>query len=449
MRSKWKLLLTAVVVITLCMAGYYWWYKQPKTDQTAVLPSMARVVKGDLEVTVSGSGTVSPSNTAEVRSGDTGKIDKILYDVGDRVEKGAVLATFEKEDLTNEIEKQEIQLQKKELEFENLKTKYKEADEEARPAIAVEIENMKLDLALAQKELEQKRADQAKEKAIKAPISGTVTALNINEGSQLNQSGSIATIVDYTKLQAVIQVDEMDIPSIMLKQKASLTFDALADTSIEGTVSAIADEGTASGGVSVFDVTIQLSSSQGVKSGMSVQAQIDVNSKSDVLLVPIEAVTQRNGKSYVTVWADQADGAGDEAPQQDRPERQRESGAGQNQAGGADSANRSAGSDGDAAARAGRGQAGGPSAGAGKLTEVETGINNESYFEIVSGLKEGEMVILPTVRASANSSQQSSVGGMGGSGGRNGSFPSGGGGFPVGGTRIPDGATRMPGGGGG
>ena len=445
MRSKWKLLLTAVVVITLCMAGYYWWYKQPKTDQTAALPSLARVVKGDLEVTVSGSGTVSPSNTAEVRSGDTGKIDKILYDVGDRVEKGAVLATFEKEDLTNEIEKQEIQLQKKELEFENLKTKYKEADEEARPSIAVEIENMKLDLALAQKELEQKRADQAKEKAITAPISGTVTALNINEGSQLNQSGSIATIVDYTQLQAVIQVDEMDIPSIKLKQKASLTFDALADTSIEGTVSAIADEGTASGGVSVFDVTIQLSSSQGVKSGMSVQAQIDVNSKSDVLLVPIEAVTQRNGKSYVTVWADQADGAGDEAPKQDRPERQREPGAGQNQADEADSANRSARPDGEAAAWAGRGQAGVPSAGAGKLTEVETGINNESYFEIVSGLKEGEMVILPTVRASANSSQQSSFGGMGGFGGssgRNGSYPSGGG------VRVPDGATRMPGGAG-
>ncbi|MBG9794963.1 RND transporter [Paenibacillus dendritiformis] len=443
MRSKWKLLLTAVVVITLCMAGYYWLYKQPKTEQTAALPSMARVAKGDLEVTVSGSGTVSPRYTAEVRSGETGKIDKLLYDVGDRVEKGAVLATFEKEDLTNEIEKQEIQLQKKELEFENLKMKYKEADEEARPSIAVEIENMKLDLALAQKELEQKRADQAKEKTIKAPISGTLTTLNISEGSQLNQSGSIGTIVDYTQLQAVIQVDEMDIPSIKLKQKAALTFDALADTAIEGTVSAIADEGTASGGVSVFDVMIQLSSSEGVKSGMSVQAQIDVNSKSDVLLVPIEAVTQQNGKSYVTVWSDQADDAGEEAPQQARPERQREPGTGQNQAGGTDSANRGAHPDVAAAARAGRGQTGVPGAGAGKLTEVETGINNESYFEIVSGLKEGDMVVLPTVRASANSSQQSSFGGMGGfggNGGRNGSSP--------GNAGFPGGNIRMPGGGG-
>lgn len=443
MRSKWKLLLTAVVVITLCMAGYYWLYKQPKTEQTASLPSMARVAKGDLEVTVSGSGTVSPRYTAEVRSGETGKIAKILYDVGDRVEKGALLATFEKEDLTNEIEKQEIQLQKKELEFENLKTKYKEADEEARPSIAVEIENMKLDLALAQKELEQKRADQAKDKAIKAPISGTLTALNLSEGSQLNQSGSIGTIVDYTQLQAVIQVDEMDIPSIKLKQKATLTFDALADKTIEGTISAIADEGTASGGVSVFDVTIHLSSSQGVKSGMSVQAQIDVNSKSDVLLVPIEAVTQRNGMSYVTVWADQGGAEGKSAPQQALTERQDGPGAGQNQAGGTESATRGARPDGEAAAWAGRGQTGVPSAGAGKLTEVETGINNESYFEIVSGLKEGDMVVLPTVRASANSSQQSSFGGMGGfggNGGRNGSSP--------GNAGFPGGNIRMPGGGG-
>lgn len=445
MRSKWKLLLTAVVVITLCMAGYYWWYKQPKTEQAAATPSTARVVKGELEVTVSGSGTVSPRNSAEVRSGDTGKIDKILYAAGDRVEKGAVLATFEKEDLTNEIEKQEIQLQKKKLEFENLKTKYKEADETARPSIAVEIENMKLDLALAQKELEQKLADQAKEKAIKAPISGILTTLTISEGSQLNQSGSIGTIVDYTQLQAVIQVDEMDIPSIKLKQKAALTFDALADTSIEGSVSAIADEGAASGGVSVFDVTIQLSSSQGVKSGMSVQAQIDINSKSDVLLVPIEAVTQRNGKSYVTVWSDQADRAGEDAPQQARAERQRPSGAERKQAGGTDSANGAARPAGDAAARAGRGQAGVPSSGAGKVTEVETGINNETYFEIVSGLKEGDMVVLPTVRASTNSSQQSPFGGMGGfgsAGGRSGSFPSGSGGFPGGAIRMPGGSSR-------
>lgn len=446
MRSKWKLLLTAVVVITLCVAGYYWWYKQPKTEQAATLPSTARVVKGDLEVTVSGSGTVSPRHSEEVRSGETGKIDTLFYDVGDRVEKGAVLATFEKEDLTSEIEKQEIQLQKKELDFENLKTKYKEADETARSSIAVEIENMKLDLALAQKELEEKRAEQAKENNIKAPISGTLTTLNISEGSQLNQSGSIGTIVDYTELQAVIQVDEMDIPSIKLKQKAALTFDALADRSIKGTVSEIADEGTSSGGVSVFDVTIQLSSSQGVKSGMSVQAQIDVNSKSDVLLVPIEAVTQRNGKSYVTVWSDQIDGAGENAPTQDREEQQGASGTGRNQADGTDSANKAVRSTGDAAARAGRDQAGVPSVGAGKVTEVETGINNESYFEIVSGLKEGDMVVLPTVSASTNSSQQSlfgGMGGLGGAGGKSGSFPIDSGGAPSGiRIRTPEGGNR-------
>ncbi|GAC44140.1 efflux RND transporter periplasmic adaptor subunit [Paenibacillus popilliae] len=444
MRSKWKLLLTAVVVITLCVAGYYWWYKQPKTEQAATLPSTARVVKGDLEVTVSGSGTVSPRNSEEVRSGETGKIDTLFYAVGDRVEKGAVLATFEKEDLTSEIEKQEIQLQKKELDFENLKTKYKEADETARSSIAVEIENMKLDLALAEKELEEKRAEQAKENDIKAPISGTLTALNISEGSQLNQSGSIGTIVDYTQLQAVIQVDEMDIPSIKLKQKAALTFDALADTPIEGTVSAIADEGTSSGGVSVFDVTIQFSSSQGVKSGMSVQAQIDVNSKSDVLLVPIEAVTQRNGKSYVTVWSDQADAAGEKAPQQNQAERQEASGTGRNQADGTDSANGAARSTGNAAAGADRGQAGVLGAGAGKVTEVETGINNESYFEIVSGLKEGDRVVLPTVRASTNSSQQSPFGGMGGPNGNVVRIenPGGNGGFTGGGTRMPAGGNR-------
>lgn len=88
---------------------------------------------------------------------------------------------------------------------------------------------------------------------VKAPIAGTITALNVEEGDTIRQnSSSIGTIIDLDNLQFSIDVDELDISKISAGQLASITIDALTDTTdapLMGTVTAIATEGSSSNGV--------------------------------------------------------------------------------------------------------------------------------------------------------------------------------------------------------
>ncbi|MFD2876215.1 hypothetical protein ACFTAO_10080 [Paenibacillus rhizoplanae] len=177
--------------------------------------------------------------------------------------------------------------------------------------------------------------------------------------------------------------------------------DALEDKAFTGKVIDIAKEGTSSNGVSLFNVTVGLNDSEGVLIGMSAEVAITIEEKKDILTVPIEAVTKINGKSFVNV-----PGTGDEqADTTDRGAADSKSSAG------ADFPGRAAGSRGAAGFASGM-----------KRVAVETGIHNESSIEIVSGLSEGDEVILPTVISSGNATspqlpQQGGMGGMGGFGG--------------------------------
>lgn len=291
-----------------------------------------------------------------------------------------------------------------------------------------------------------------------APIDGTITAVNITAGEQAQNGTELFTMTDYVNLSVTVQVDELDIPKIKLNQASAITLDALEDKSFTGKVIDIAKEGTSSNGVSLFNVTVGLNDSEGVLIGMSAEVAITIEEKKDILTVPIEAVTKINGKSFVNV-----PGTGDE--ESGRADR---NAAGSNSPAGAAAGSEHSGSEAGTrgtGARSGRefqggelpsgelpagaefpGRAAGSKGAAGfasgmKRMAVETGIHNESSIEIVSGLSEGDEVILPTVISSGNTTSplQGGMGGMGGFGGGgmtggSGGFPGGGGGFGGGGS---------------
>lgn len=124
-----------------------------------------------------------------------------------------------------------------------------------------------------------------------------------------------------------------------------MTLDALPDQTFEGEVTDIANEGMANNGVSAFDVTIHLSKSEGIRAGMTAQASIDIEKKSDILLVPIEAVQDNDGKKFVILKSNQ----------ETTSQRQ-------------------------------------------TITrEIKTGIHNEDFIEITDGLKAGDLVVLPSI----------------------------------------------------
>ena len=392
-----------------------------KQVASAAVVSTTKVTKGTIEVNVSGTGSLTPTEKVTVKSNDTGTIDKINAAVGDKVKKGDVLATIKGADNTDKIENEKVNLESKILDLEDTQQKFKTLTDDSS------IESLKISLKKQQLSIDQSRttiAELQKEEAgstITATISGTITAVSAAAGDSVNLSSTIADIANYDSLQIVVGIDELDISQVKLGQAAAVTVEALNNKEYVGKVVDIADEGTPSNGVSTFDVTIALDSSENLKSGMSAEASIQVEKKENVLMLPIDAVQSvgnrymvllPTGSSTSTQTGNAAAAGGQTAV----------STGGASAAGQADygTAGRTRGGNGggqggyggQGSFRSGRGARRiwriwriwrprgtrtGTASGVGSRQLITVGVHNEDYIEIVSGLTEGESVVVPTV----------------------------------------------------
>ncbi|MFS8500443.1 MAG: HlyD family efflux transporter periplasmic adaptor subunit [Caldicoprobacter sp.] len=250
--------------------------------------------------------------------------------------------------------------------------------------VKANIELQNLAIEQTQKELENKKS-QLGNAEVKSPINGIITSLTVKAGEQVQKGRAIATVTDPTQLNVVVSVDELDIPKVKIGQKAKIKVDAFPDTVFEGEVIKIADIGQPSGGgVTTFDVTISIKDPGDVKIGMSATAEIQVESRKGVVLLPIEAIQERNGEKYVIIAPSSLqDKSGDGEV---TGKRQTSEGAT------ARNRNRVWGSlvTGD-----GRGTQSGNFFGRFSFRKVEVGLTNETYAEIISGVEEGEEVIIP------------------------------------------------------
>jgi HlyD family secretion protein len=209
-----------------------------------------------------------------------------------------------------------------------------------------------------------------------APFDGTVASVS---GVVGDTAGTIATII--TKQQvAELSLNEVDAAKVSAGQKAVLTFDAISDLSITGTVAEVDSVGTVSQGVVSYTVKITFDVQDArIKPGMTVNASIQTAVHNDVLVVPSSAVKTTNGVSVVQVF--------------------------------------------DPAISATGGTAGTISATPPKQVEVTVGISDDTNVEILSGVSEGEQVVSRTITgttktttSAATSATTRSAGGFGGAG---------------------------------
>ncbi|OMD78466.1 efflux RND transporter periplasmic adaptor subunit [Paenibacillus odorifer] len=460
MKKKKIVFWTLGVVVVVATAGMLVYTLLPdKNSQAAEVPvNTATVTKGDIVVSVSGAGSVIATETGKVKTKDSGTVAEVLVKEGDLVKKGQTLITFEGNDLSDNLKQEQTSLASLETDLEDKQEQYKKlavsgAAEDELANAKRSIEKAKTDISAQQEKIASVQEDMLPPDPLTAPIDGTVTTVNIASGEKAMDGSELIDITDYANLSVVVQVDELDIPTVKLGMPATISLDALPDTEFKGTVTKIANEGTASNGVSLFDVTIGLTSSEGALVGMSAEVSVTTAEKKDVLTVPIEAVQERNGKYTVSIPL----AAGSVTTSKTAGEGQvpMPSGAPDARDGampsGAPDARDGAMPSGAPDARSGA--AGGRNRGnsSGQMVTVEVGLHDESSIEIVSGLHEGDQVIIPTVistKTGTTSTETETRGGMGGMGGAGfgGSGFSGGGGFTGGGA---GGMGSAPGGGGG
>src|SRR5437660_2125628 len=153
--------------------------------------------------------------------------------------------------------------------------------------------------------------DQLSKTTIYSPIDGTVTVLNSKQGERLVATGQFAgtevmRVADLGHMEARVDVNENDVVNVKLGDKAEVKIDAYGDRKFNGTVYQIANTGTTTGAgtqeeVTNFQVKIRIDDHDVLlRPGLSCTAEIHTNEVKDVVAVPMQAVTIRTGDSNLS-----------------------------------------------------------------------------------------------------------------------------------------------------
>ena len=248
--------------------------------------SQQSVVRGDLIVAVSGSGTIEVSNERELTFGSGGKIDKIYVDEGDNVSKGDVLAELDTSALELALTQAKVAHDEAEYNLNQLKDVLHASKDRVKIAEA-QLEAAEQAVAEAQKQID--------EATITAPFDGVVASVDADEGDSVSSTTTVVQLIDLNSIELRAEVDEIDIAEVKPGQKTIIEVDALPALQLEGKVKSISLlPEVESGGVVVYEVKIgfDVPPDSELKVGMSADADIILKERSNVLLVPDRAIKQ-------------------------------------------------------------------------------------------------------------------------------------------------------------
>lgn len=301
-----------------------------------------KVKQGDIVRVVKASGEIDPRIKVNISSPIIGKIEKLWVEEGDEVEAGDPFLRLETEALTairNQASAQlaiaRSRLRQAEISREDAQLKLRRMERLSKELIASaeQLEGASLQEVSARLTVEQARETVAQAKAaldkaaddlskatIYAPLSGRVIALNAEEGEVVvsgtmnNPASMIGTIADLSEILAEVDVDETEVAYLELGQPVTLAVDALPDEEFSGEVVEIGSSGSPrprQPDVIFFKVKILLENPDpSLRPGMSARAEIETARNEDVLLAPIQSVVDRPPvDKEAAADADEDDGA--------------------------------------------------------------------------------------------------------------------------------------------
>lgn len=357
-----------------------------------------RIVRRSLAAVVSASGTVEPQRSVDISSGVMGRVTRLAVDEGNRVSGGQFLLQIDPESLQAAVDggaaalraaesgleqaRVAVEMARVNLELANdalerqealwdLRLASREEYDQARREVELRDADLKartVEVVTAAERVRQERArlDSAEydltQVTITSPIDGVVTRLNIEEGETvvvgtMNNPGTVLmTIADFSILEAHVEVDETDVPSVRLGQPAAITIDALPDRKHRGVVteignSPIQESDPAGVHATNFLVVVTLDGEvPGVRPGFTATADVTTATRTGAIAVPIQSTTIREAGSPAAA-------AATEAVEEEV--------------------------EGVFVVRGGRAV----------FVPVRTGIAGERYFEAISGLDVGDLVV--------------------------------------------------------
>jgi len=342
-KKRWIILtVVAVAVIALVVVAVAATRGGTKIDPT----KLAKVEKGDLAKSVVATGKVTPITKVEIKSKASGIVKKLYVDAGDRVHTGQMLAELDREEIQAQVNSAHAQLASAEatakgaeadlkraevdaqgVDLPTLQRAYQRAQQMASDGVvsasalddtqrAYEMAVNKRDVARAQytvnkAKVAQAEADVQKSRAtlsqleeqlsyttITSPIDGVVLSRDVEMGDAVSSIlvlGSGATLVmtlgDTSEVYVKGKVDESDIGKVYLGQPARIRVETFKDKTFTGKVTKISPMGVEKDNVTTFEVRVSINNPGGeLKAEMTANAEVLLDEHKNVLMIPEGAI---------------------------------------------------------------------------------------------------------------------------------------------------------------
>ena len=337
--SRNKKILIGVGIVVVLGALAYANFAFQRQDGTEV--NVESIQKRDLQAIVSASGKIQPRTLVNISADTMGRVTDLRVEEGQRVQKGDFLLQIDPRNLTTAYNQSQASLaasrsmmDQQRVAIEGTRTNLKAAQDafarqqqlwkqglttrEALEAAENQVKVREAELASQERQIETQRLRMQQEQAllenaklnlskvrIESPITGIITRRNIEEGETvvigtMNNAGTVLlTVADMSVIEAEVEVDETDIPSVQLGQTAKVTIDAMPGKSFTGKVTEIGNSpiqatGSAATQATNFKVKVTVDGEiPDVRPGFTCTAEITTATRQQAIAVPIQATTVR------------------------------------------------------------------------------------------------------------------------------------------------------------
>ena len=302
MKINWKKT-TPVLIIAAIAAGGVYYFLHKQNAPFNISYETAKVEKATIGNSVTATGTIEAVTSVEVGTQVSGLIDKIYVDYNSSVRKGQVIAELDKTNLLSQLSSANSQLQSAQSDLRYQKANFSRMKNlyEKGLVSADDYETARLALQQATSTVAQRQEAVSTAKTnlgyatITSPIDGIVLSKSVEEGQTVAASYSTPTLFtivkDMTDMRVIANVDEADIGEVREGQRVTYTVDAYPDETFEGTVTQVRNEATTDNNVVTYEVVISAPNpDKKLKPGLTANVTIYTLEQNNILSVPTKAL---------------------------------------------------------------------------------------------------------------------------------------------------------------
>ncbi len=332
--APWRRIGIAVAVLaTVAAALWFWTQRKPSVENSGY--RTAQVQRGDIRVAISATGTLAAISTVDVGSQVSGQVIEVLADFNDQVQEGQVIAridpsTFEAQIAQGaaSVSSARANLATAQATLRNAQTDFARKSQLTQQQLVARSD---ADLARAARDQAQAQVAGAQAQitqqiestktsrlnlertVIRAPVDGVVLTRTVEPGQTVAASLQAPILFqiaeDLSKMEIVLAIDEADIGQVKAGQNVSFNVDAFPDRQFRGVVQQVRLSATNTNNVITYPVVVTVDNAdQALLPGLTVNAEIEVSRRGNVLQVPNTALRFKPADEKQTAGGAQAQG---------------------------------------------------------------------------------------------------------------------------------------------